>query len=238
MHAVSTYVADVMAHRLRYPRRKIVVIPRGRDARRLGRRTEARRAAARNALQIDDTTPVVLAVARHEYQKGLDVLLDAAMRAIVRLPTLQVLVAGREGTQSEALRARARDQGVENDVCFLGARDDVAELLCAADVFVLPSRREGLPGSALEAMALEVPIVASDLPQVRELVDESMAHLVRPDVPAELAEAIVDALTANGERRQRVTRARDRFMGEFTIEGIARQTASFYRDVVSRASDH
>lgn len=233
MHAVSVFVADTMARRLRYPRERIVVIPRGRDAHRLGRRTRERRAALRSALGIDGTVPVALAVARQEHQKGLDVLLDATARVLGRFPDLRVLVAGREGTQSHELRKRSRALGLESRVEFLGARDDVAELLCAADLFVLPSRREGLPGSVLEAMALETPIIASDLPQVRELIDDSMGVIVPRDGPEQLAAAVIDVLTHAREAQERATRARDRFMAEFTIEEIADRTATFYREILA-----
>jgi glycosyltransferase involved in cell wall biosynthesis len=76
-HANTQQVADVMARRLRLPRDRIEVIPRGRDPLRLGRRDQRRRTRARLELGVADGAPLLLSVARHEYQKGLDVLVEA-----------------------------------------------------------------------------------------------------------------------------------------------------------------
>lgn len=238
MHAVSTFVADTMSARLRYPRDRVDVIPRGRDPEQLGTRTSERRAAARARLAIDDSTPLVVAVARHEHQKGLDVLLEATPLVAARVPSVRVVVAGREGGQSRDLRDRARGLGIEARVELLGARDDVADLLSAADAFVLPSRREGLPGAVIEAMALEAPIVASHLPQVREVVDESMAVLVTVDESDTLATAIADVLTDRAGARERAVRAHERFLTDFTIDRVAARMADFYRGVLTQMGGH
>jgi glycosyltransferase involved in cell wall biosynthesis len=232
MHAVSRFVADVMARRLRYPRERIVVIPRGRDAARLGRRTPERRAAARAALGLDASTPMVLAVARQEFQKGLDTLVESAALLVREIPQLRVVVAGREGSLSSDLRAHVDALGLSSAVELLGERDDIADLLCAADLFVLPSRREGLPGAVLEAMALETPIIASDLPQVREVVDDSTAVLVPSDAPERLATAMAGVLAASDDARTRASAARDRFEAEFTIPHVTDRMVTFYRDTL------
>jgi glycosyltransferase involved in cell wall biosynthesis len=162
MHAVSARVADVMAPRLLYPRSRIDVVVRGRDAATLGTRDSGRRARARAQLGVDDSEQLVLTVAREEHQKGLDVLLEAVAVLRTEMPTARTFVAARRGTQSEVLAAMVERLDLGSVVTFLGTRDDVADLLCAADVFVLPSRREGLPGAVVEAMAMQAPIVASD----------------------------------------------------------------------------
>jgi glycosyltransferase involved in cell wall biosynthesis len=227
LHAVSAYVADVMATRLLYPRSRIDVVPRGRDADALGRRSHPRRQAARAALGVSGTTSVLLAVARQDRQKGLDVLLDAVSRLAGRAE-FRVLVAGREGNHTKELEEYVRRHGLGEMVRFLGLRRDVPELLCAADVFVLPSRREGLPGSVLEAMALEVPIVVSDLPQTREVVDERSAVLVPPDSREGLAAAIRSVLSATGTAKRRTEHARARFLRHFTMDLVTDEMLGFY----------
>jgi glycosyltransferase involved in cell wall biosynthesis len=234
MHAVSHYVAVEMAGHLRYPRARIDVIPRGRDQAILGRRLPERRIAARAALGVEGEQPLVLAVARQEHQKGLDVLV-AATAALVRVrPDVQVVVAGRPGAQTDELQGAVARDGLEETVRFLGARTDVGDLLAGADLFVLPSRREGSPGSVMEAMALEAPVVVSDLPQIREVVDESCALLVPPEDPVRLADAIAASLEAPAAARARAEVAYVRFLERFTIEAVAAQMLAFYRRVLER----
>jgi len=228
-HAVSRYVADVMARRLLVPRDRIDVVPRGRDAERLGRRMPERRAAAREALGVVSETPLVLAVARHEYQKGLDVLIEAFPRVLRGVPEARLLVAGRDGGHTPALSEAIERHRMNDAAILLGARDDVPDLLCAADVFVAPSRWEGLPGSVLEAMALEAPIVASDIPTVLEAVGEDSAALLVPaGDPDALADAITTALLDRSAAAERARRARARFLERFTLEAVAAGMLSFY----------
>ena len=229
-HAISGHVAELMAARLRVPRERIEVVPRGRDPAALGTRTPARRAAARAALGLGPDTPLVLAAARHEHQKGLDVLL-AAFPAVARAaPGARLAVAGRTGNQTPRLRAAAEGSGLGPAVGLLGARGDVAELLCAADVFVVPSRWEGFGSVLLEAMALETPIVASDLPAVREVVTHGdSALLVAPERPVELAAAVTATLADPAGAASRARRARERFLASFTVDRVGDAMAGFYR---------
>ena len=233
-HAVSERVRHVAVERLHLDPARIDVVPRGRDPAVLGRRSPHRRHAARAALGIVDGDPVVLAVARQEHQKGLDVLLEAVARP--GADHLRVVVAGRPGSASARLVATVARLGLGDRVTFLGARDDVAELLCAADVFVLPSRREGMPGALLEAMALEVPVVASDLPQVREVLGSEAPWLVRPECPDLLATALTAAVEPSGPRARSVERARQRFHDSYTTKAVAASMLAFYERALSKST--
>jgi glycosyltransferase involved in cell wall biosynthesis len=228
-HSVAGHVARTMGPRLRIPADRIDVIPRGRDPERLGRRTPDRRASVRASLGFGPAEPMVLAASRQEPQKGLDVLLEAFPRVLAEVPEARLLVAGREGNATEALRALVDRRGLAPSVRFLGGREDVADLMAACDVFVLPTRWEGLPGVILEAMALEAPIVASDLEAVREAVgDEGRAVLVPVDDPARLADAVVETLRRPAEAAARAGAARARFEDQFTIDRVADRMVGFY----------
>jgi glycosyltransferase involved in cell wall biosynthesis len=234
LHSVSAHVADVMARRLRYPRARIDVIPRGRDPDVLGRLTRERRDRARDGLGIPPDAPLVIAVARQEHQKGLDVLIEALPRVLHEVPVARVVIAGRPGNATASLHEQLLRIDGAKALEFLGARSDVADLLCASDVFVLPSRWEGLPGALLEAMALECPAVVSDLPQIREVVDDATALLVPPEDPRALGTAVVRALSSTTGARRRAVAARRRFIERFTIDAIADQMIAFYRRALLR----
>lgn len=234
-HAVSGVVADTMAARLRIPRDRIEVVWRGRDRAGLGRRTEARRVSTRRALGIHDALPLLVMLGRHEDEKGIDIAVRALAVLRAELPDVRLLVAGRSGNATARLQTQIHEAGLDHAVSLLGARDDVGDLLCAADVFLLPSRREGLPGAVLEAMALEAPIVASDLPTIREaLGPETVAELVPVADPAALARAVRLTLADPTGAAARALRGRERFDSCFTIERAVDKMLALYERSRSR----
>jgi len=228
-HALTEHVADVMSPRLRIPREAINVIPRGRDPVALGERTARRREHVRAALAIAPGEKLVLAAARQEYQKGLDVLLAAWPEVAESVPNAKLVVAGREGNETPRLEAMTSAIDPSVRPIFLGKRNDVPDLLVAADAFVLPSRWEGLGSVLIEAMALEVPIVASDLPPVLEVVDNG-ARLAKPDDPRSLARALESCLINEATSEQMTRSSLRRFHERFTIEVVTKQMLRFYEN--------
>ena len=144
----------------------------------------------------------VATAARLETHKGIDVLLDACARlgtgASISTSTV---------TAHCAPSSSARAAGLSLDVTFHGTVTDVRERLLAADVFVLPSRGENLPITILEAMAAALPVVASRVGGIGELVDEGVTGLlVEPDDAGGLAGALA-ALVDDPQRRAAMGRA-------------------------------
>lgn len=227
-HAISNTVADVMSRRLWIPRSKIDVVYRGRDPQRLGVRSPERRALCRQQLGLGDDTPVVLSVARQEPQKNLDTLWRAFAQVHAKLPAARLLHAGREGSHTKTLRAIKDEFSLGDAVIELGVRSDVPDLLAAADVLAFPSRWEGLGGTILEAMALECPIVCSDIPVFHEaLADSPSAIFVDPSDSSRLAGALINVLDSPWNPRITAV-ARARFLDQFTIERCAQATVEFY----------
>ena len=226
LHAVSAHVADTMSTRLLYPRDRIDVVHRGRpDPACEALPTEL---ADRRARLAPNAAYVVLTVARHEPAKGLDRLLTAWAKISADLAGGRLLVAGNEGSETGALHRLADELGVDDSVSFLGHRDDLAALHAISDLFVLPSRREGLPGALLEAIALRTPAVVTDLPQVREVVSENEAWLVDAEDTDELGRTIIRAISEPESRRTRAQAARTRFEKHFTLDQAADGMATFY----------
>ncbi|HEX5532274.1 MAG TPA: glycosyltransferase family 4 protein [Actinomycetales bacterium] len=226
-HALTQHVADVMAARLRYPRSRIDIIPRGRDPQQLGCASEERRRRLRAELGTGQG-PVLLTAARHERQKGLDVAIRAFASVRASMPDARLVMAGREGNQTAALTRLVHELGLADAVMFLGTRTDVPDLLCACDVFVMPSRWEGLGSVLLEAMALGAPIVASDIPPIRETVAEQ-AILVAADDDRALAEGILQTLGNRDAATERTRAATMRFNHHYTLERVSRDMVGFYQ---------
>jgi glycosyltransferase involved in cell wall biosynthesis len=156
----------------------------------------AGRAAGRRPADLtDDGRPLVLAAGRLAPQKGFGTLIDAASRWRDLRPQPLLIIAG-AGPLAGELAGRARHLGV--DVRLPGRRDDIPDLLAAADVFALPSRWEGQPLILQEALMAGRPIVATDVGGVRDLTGDDAAVLVSPDDPAAFAAAVRGVLDDPG----------------------------------------
>jgi glycosyltransferase involved in cell wall biosynthesis len=231
-HAISVDVATVMSHRLRIPNDRIRVIYRGRDPARLGTPTLDRRLRTRAALSIDAKTPVVLSVGRLDRQKGIDTTIDAFRLLVKQIPDALLLVAGRPANASAMVQAKTRGYPA---IRLLGHRTDVPDLMCAADVLSFPSRWEGLGGTLVEAMALRLAIVASDIPPLAETIGDVGWPLVRPDDGRGLAEQLVSLLERGAANETRKDAGERRFRALFTAEAASHGMAEFYQDVLRDA---
>lgn len=237
-HAITNAVKDHAVETLQIPAERITVIERGRDPVRLEAPSPERKRRARRALGLSDADEVVVALGREEYQKGHRFLIEAASMLAARRPRLVTLVAGRTGTESESLRAAHGSIGLGDRFRFLGFRDDAPEILAAADVFAFPSLFEGLGGSLIEAMALELPIVASDIPAIREVVEEGAAGLlVPPGSASALAFAIEKVLDSPERARAYGRRGRAVFLERFTLERSTARMVELYRRLADERPD-
>ena len=170
----------------------------------LGRRAE-RRALVRSELHVDDGELLFLTVANLRPEKGYDVLLEAAKAIADSDLPIRVAAVGR-GPLSDALRERHVELGLGDRFQFLGQRDDVLQLLVGADAFVLASHHEGLPVALMEATSVGLPIVASCVGGVPQVLDDEVdALLVPPGDPALLAQAM-KRLASDPELRDRLGR--------------------------------
>ncbi len=141
------------------PTERIVLIPEAADPARVSAERSA--PAVRKDLGVAEHEVLLLGMGALLPRKGFDVMLESVGRLPAHLrERVQVRIGG-EGESREAWAALARARGIQDRVRFLGQRTDIGDLLQAADVFVMPSRREGLGVAALEAMAAGLPVIAS-----------------------------------------------------------------------------
>ncbi|MEM8905436.1 MAG: glycosyltransferase [Actinomycetota bacterium] len=220
--AITEAVKESAVRRMRLDPDRIEVIPRGRV---LGRFavTSDDRARVRERFGVDDDVLVVGNVARHEHQKGLDLLVEALAELVLRDRQVLLVQAGRDGNASDELRRRIARLGMDSHVELLGHVDDVAaDVLPGLDVFAFPSRYEGLGGALIEAMAAGLPIVTSDLPVTREVTDGSAVLVPVGDVEA-LADGIERAPGAT-DRATTIDRA-----GRFALDDVLDREAAWLR---------
>nr|WP_281253164.1 glycosyltransferase family 4 protein [Rubricoccus marinus] len=212
---------------------KITVVHRGRARGRLGEPSRERRAATRYQLGVPEGAPVLVNVGRHETQKDQKTFVEAVALVRKTLPNVRAFVLGREGTTTPLLLGKIKALGVEENVSLLGYRADVPDIVSASDVFVFPSLREGAAGSVLEAMALGRPIVASDIPALRDILGGGAGALVPPCDASAFARAIVDLLS-NTERASLLSRTALRcFEDTHSLDHVADRMVALFRSVAS-----
>jgi len=169
----------------RVPARKIAVIPNGLSADQFQKRSRSPRPPRK-----------VIVVANLRQEKGHDVLVDAAVTVLAQFPDATFEIVG-GGPELQQLIARAESLRIRHAFAFQGHCEDVPARLAAADIFVLPSRSEAFPNAVLEAMAAGLPIVASGVGGILELVDHGRTGLLAPaGDPAALADRLM-TLMAN-----------------------------------------
>jgi glycosyltransferase involved in cell wall biosynthesis len=187
------------------------------------------REEVRSELGVDPDTVVVGAVGRLVAEKGYPELFEAMERLPDRFRL--VVVGGDDPEKPDSLDSRTMQRARGHGVQFLGHRDDVDRLYAAMDVFVLASHREGFPRTAMEASAMGIPIVATDVRGCREVVDPSRTGTLVPRRdPTGLARALL-ALD-DAEVRARMGRAaRQRARDHFDERRVVETVLATYRDV-------
>lgn len=185
------------------------------------------REAARASLGLDRDGFRIGWVGRVSQEKGADVLIDALVHFDSAQP-VAVSILG-DGAEREAVRARAASLGVAPRITWHGVVRGAGRLLPAFDVLVLSSRTEGTPMVVLEAMAAGVPIVATHVGGIPDMLSSREALLVAPDDPAALAAAIRAVRTDPGAAAERARAARCRLAAQFGVEPWLDRYADIYR---------
>ena len=197
-----------------------------------------RRDALRADLLAGSEGPLVLAIGRLSPQKAFGDLIAAAALALDRCPGLTVVIAG-DGSLRAELEARIEGLGIGDRVRLLGLRSDIAELMAAADALVMTSHWEGLPLVLLEAMAADLPVLATevgDVPSVlRGDTGEEFGTLLPPARPDLLSEALVDLDARMPELRRRASAARRRVEATASVEVWADRLALLLRRQAERS---
>lgn len=209
------------------PRGKMLIVYNGIDTERFQSNRRARH-TLRHDIQRTATAPVLLAVGRFAPAKDYPNLFAALTHVIKAKPEVQLWIAGTGPCEPE-YKALVNELGIRDNVTFLGVRNDVPELMSAADVFVLPSAWEGFGLAVAEAMACELPVVATDCGGVREVVGQE-GFLVAPRDSQALALAMLEVLKLEEEERERLGRsARKRIVNNYSLQASVERWLKIYQ---------
>lgn len=182
-------------------------------------------ALPRDSFNTPTDAPLILAAGRLHVNKGFDTLL----RAVAQLPDAVLWLAG-SGPEEGKLKALCRELDLDARVRFLGWRNDVTALMRSVDVFVCPSRHEGLGSIVMEAFFHRCPIVATRSQGPAEVIQQDYSGLLTEiDAPAELAAAVQRLLTESGLRQRLVANAASVYSEQFSRRVILDQYRQLYQ---------
>jgi glycosyltransferase involved in cell wall biosynthesis len=226
--AISDEIRDSLL-RLRIGRpEQYRLIPLGFDLR-AHLAVDGRTGSLRRAIGLDPHTPLVGALGRLAPIKNHALLLEA----MKLLPDVHLAILG-EGELSRALRAAARDQGLEARAHFVGWRTDVPAVMGDLDVVVISSRNEGTPVSLIEALACGVPVVATDVGGVRSVVKEDVSgYLVPSGDGAALAERVRTLMSSESLRHRLGAAGRADVRDRYSKERLVSDIRSLYDELLS-----
>ncbi|MEM9276013.1 MAG: glycosyltransferase family 4 protein [Cyanobacteria bacterium P01_F01_bin.143] len=200
---------------------------------------ETKQQQLRQSLNIaEDTELLVGIVGRLTRKKGAEYLIEAAAKLIPKFPKLQILIVGGElKTDPEPyyfqLLEKIEQLGIRDRVVFTGDRSDIPEILGLLDIFCLPTfTHEGLPRSIVEAMAMALPVVTTDIRGCREVVLQARTGFIVPPQDRELLAIALSKLLGNRElRKQFGTAGRKRIEAEYDENIVFERLSKFYQQL-------
>lgn len=185
--------------------------------------------------QVNAVAPVVVLVARMLWDKGIGEFVKAAKMLKQQGSSARFVLVGDvdPGNRAAISAAQLQEWHSEGTVEWWGFRQDIPEVLAQASIACLPSYREGLPKSLLEAMAAGLPCITTDVPGCREAVRHGdNGLLVRPRDPVALAIALDDLIKDSGKRSRMGLRGRQRVTLEFSTQRVSSQTLDLYSEML------
>jgi glycosyltransferase involved in cell wall biosynthesis len=223
----SRTAAESVLKREKFSAKKVRVVYNGIDHRALTA-TDSRE-KVRSTLGIAHSAPVIISVARLHREKGSDFIPEIAenVRSAV------FLMVG-DGEERKPLERDLGQRGLLNRFLFTGWRSDIADLLKASDIFLLPSREESFPQAILEAMACSLPVVAVEIGGVKELVnDRTSGFLVKAGNVKGFSEAL-NHLIENPDEMRRMGNEGYRISLQFSENKMVQDMRGLYQEQLSR----
>jgi len=222
----SPSVVEHLAVAARIPRDRLLLVRGGIDVERIRKARPIDRAS----FGISTKAPLILWVGRLDPVKGLEILIEAFRVVSDRTDAHLVLVGN--GPLRASLCAQVARLGLDSRVHLIGARNDVPSLLAAANLFVFPSRTEGLPNALLEAMAAGLPIITTDAPGCRDLIAHGETGLLVPyGDTISLADSLLSLLRDREQAAKLGQRAHQAVLRDWHAESMYGAYQDVYRTI-------
>jgi glycosyltransferase involved in cell wall biosynthesis len=216
---------------------KLRTVHNGIELQRFMRERNDARKTVESDFAIEAGAPLVVTVSVLRREKGIDVLLNAIPEILKHVPNARFLIVG-EGEMREAWPRLADELGISAHVQWAGYRSDVYTFLAGCDLFVLPTFTDALPTVLMEAMAARLPIVASRVGGIPEIVDGGVTGLlVPPHDPAALAAAITPLLLDRERHEAMAAAAQREVVQRFSTEAWIARLDTIYDEALQHAKE-
>lgn len=228
---VSRGVADFVKSKLKLKSHQVSVITNGVDI----NQEVAKQNSIRQELGLSETTRIILAVGRLHPQKGFAELIEVFKAVANEIDDTHLLIVG-DGPEKPKLESRLQRSNLESKVTLTGFRTDVPELMSEAEIYVLSSRWEGMPNVLLQAMLWELPIVATDVEGVSELIQDRISgRVVKPYDAIGLWKSMRDLLQDEKSQVSYAENAKATLYQDFTWEKIVHEYDLLYSSLLNEA---
>jgi len=230
---VSRAVRDFTVKMTQIPAEKMTVIPNGVDVSRFANASPTPRESLPDCSNKD---LLAMFVGRLDQQKGIFDLLTVAENLREQIPHLKWMIAG-EGPLKMEMESRIEKMNLQRCVNLLGRRSDIAELMKTADLFVFPSRWEGMPNVILEAMAAQLPIVTYNVEGIDELLIDQQSGMIIPSGNISAMTKGIATLANNRElRTSYAEKAFHKVSEQFGWEQTVLQYQQLYESLINTSS--
>ena len=235
--AISEAVYEHLHKDFHIDPKRVVLIKNGIDLENFPMVSAQTKEMKRRAFGLADE-PIIGIIARLSSVKGHDVLIEAMKKVAAEFPRAKLLIVG-EGSLEKELKAMVEDFKLSSNVRFYSIVNQSLDMLALFDIFVMPSRQEGLGLSVMEAQAAGLPVVASKVGGLPSLIEDGRTGLLVPSENANLlAGAILLLLRNRDKAREMGGRARDFIQKEFSAQRMVEETVRVYQDLLrAGASD-
>lgn len=193
----------------------------------------------RTSFGISPTDRVMGTIANFRTMKGHKTIVDALPRIQEQIPNIKCLFVGtafvKEKYYEAEIRRYVQEQHLDHAIVFTGARRDIPQILSIFDIFLLPSLWEGFSTALLEAMAMKVPVIASDVGGNPEIIEQGITGiLIPPQDPVALAEAVIHVLTHPNIVEKMRQAGYERVQHMFSLDSLVATTETVYEHIIER----
>ncbi len=236
-HLVTKYIVQTevakqeLMQKLRLPAGKISIIPNAIDLTEF--EFELDKEKKRASLGLSTNNMIITCVSKLRYGKGHEYLLEAFEEIYKEHPKVKLLIVG-DGERKQELLNQTLPYSSRSSILFLGNRYDVKEILRISDIFVLPTLGEGMSNAIMEAMASNLPIVTTNIPENQELIKDKNTGIVVPiRNPLLIATAIVSLVDKEGERSLLGKNAKQHIATKFDILATIKKVSALYNQLLA-----
>lgn len=226
-HSITRAVKQHYIQQLNLPSDQITVIYRGRNAEQKAEKV------AMAEFGFEESDFVIVNTGRHEFQKGQIQLIKAMNTLLARgYKNIKLLVLGRDGSCTAAMKAFIEQNNLESTVCLAGYRHNVPEILSSCDIFAFSSYYEGLGGAVIEAQAAGLPVVCNDIDVLREVVVEGKnAAFFDSDNVDSIVEKILLFYNSPELCQTYAKGSRENFEANFNLDSVHHQMLELYKNL-------